>query len=93
MYEDEDEDVSREEFDELAEQVARLAKLADEVAVQDEFSHVDSEQRTRIGELVLEGRQDPPEPIEETAQRLVEELDEATLRAILADWLGSQIAI
>jgi hypothetical protein len=63
-----------------------------EPRLQDEHSHVSSEQRQRIGELVLRAERER-ERIEETARRLVEELDEATLRAIVADWLDGQESV
>lgn len=62
-----------------------IDRLRDEVARQDEHSHVDSAVRERIGEVVLEVEH---EPLEETARRIVGRLSDEELAPLVADWLG-----
>jgi hypothetical protein len=68
----------------------RLKRLRDEVARQDEHSHVDAAVRDRIAELVLEIEN---ESLEETARRIVERLSTEELAQLVADWLDGRTAI
>jgi hypothetical protein len=68
-----------------------LARLLDQVALQDAHSHADVEARERIADAILAAG--GFEELEATAQRLVEQLPPADLAAIVADWLDEQIAI
>jgi hypothetical protein len=67
-----------------------LERLRDEVARQDEHSHVDPSVRWRIAEVVLEIEN---EPLEETARRIVEGLSPEELAQLVADWLDARTAI
>jgi hypothetical protein len=67
-----------------------LERLRDEVARQDEHSHVDAVVREQIAEVVLEVEN---EPLEETARRIVERLSAQELAQLVADWLDAQTAI
>ena len=63
-----------------------LERLRDEVARQDEHSHVDAAVRERIGEIIFE-------ELAETARRLVERLSAEELEQLVADWLDARTAI
>jgi hypothetical protein len=67
-----------------------LERLRDEVACQDEHSHVDAAVRERIGEIILEVEN---EEHEETARRLLKRLSPDELTQLVADWLDAQTAI
>jgi hypothetical protein len=67
-----------------------LERLRDEVARQDEHSHVDAAVRERIAEVVLEVEN---ERLAETARRLVERLSAEELEQLVADWLDARTAI
>jgi carbon monoxide dehydrogenase subunit G len=68
-----------------------LERLRDVVAVpQGEHSQVDAAARLRIGGLILQVEN---EELDATARRLVAALPADDLAAIVADWLGAQIAI
>ena len=66
-----------------------LQRLRDQVARQDEHSHVDAAVRQRIAEVVLEIEN---ESLQETAQRIVERLSAEELAQLVADWLDAQTA-
>jgi hypothetical protein len=68
----------------------RLRELADEIARQDEHSHLTVDGRRRIADVILDVERTS---LEETARQLVERLPAEDLRAIVADWLDSRIAI
>lgn len=67
-----------------------LERLRDEIARQDEHSHVEALVRELIAEVVLEVEN---EDFEETARRVVERLSAEEVTQRVADWLDARTAI